>query len=112
MLPVPTNTAEIIMFEIAERVEVKTNQYCDDFGIGHHPLSTSFWSVRRGVKDVFCHLHFKFFAKIIGNTENFSNFTFGYHDTVFLLFVTSKLLNITDITKRIGNFFKLPIQLF
>ena len=29
-----------------------------------------------------------------------------------LKFVTSKLLNINDITKRIGNFFKLPIQLF
>ncbi|WP_217939601.1 hypothetical protein, partial [Duncaniella muris] len=25
---------------------------------------------------------------------------------------TSKLLNINDATKRIGNFFKLPIQLF
>ncbi|WP_290451677.1 hypothetical protein, partial [Paramuribaculum intestinale] len=30
----------------------------------------------------------------------------------YLLFVTSKLLNISDITKRIGSFFKLPIQLF
>ena len=29
----------------------------------------------------------------------------------YLLFDTSKLLNINDITKRIGNFFKLPIQL-
>jgi len=29
-----------------------------------------------------------------------------------LLFGTSKLLYISDITKRIGNFFKLPIQLF
>jgi len=28
------------------------------------------------------------------------------------LFDTSKLLYISDITKRIGNFFKLPIQLF
>jgi hypothetical protein len=30
----------------------------------------------------------------------------------YLLFDTSKLLNISEITKRIGNFFKLPIQLF
>ena len=31
---------------------------------------------------------------------------------IFVLkFDTSKLLNISDITKRIGNFFKLPIQL-
>ena len=30
----------------------------------------------------------------------------------FFKFGTSKLLNINDITKRIGNFFKLPIQFF
>jgi len=30
----------------------------------------------------------------------------------YLLFDTSKLLNISDITKRIGSFFKLLIQLF
>ncbi len=29
---------------------------------------------------------------------------------MFILIFTSKLLNINDITKRIGNFFKLPIQ--
>jgi hypothetical protein len=29
----------------------------------------------------------------------------------YLLFGTFKLLHISDITKRIGNFFKLPIQL-
>ena len=31
---------------------------------------------------------------------------------LYLLFSTSKLLNISDITKRIGDFFKLLIQLF
>ena len=30
----------------------------------------------------------------------------------YLLFDTSKLLNISEIAKRIGDFFKLPIQLF
>jgi len=34
------------------------------------------------------------------------------HKKFILKFDTSKLLNINDITKRIGNFFKLPIQLF
>ena len=33
------------------------------------------------------------------------------HKKFILKFDTSKLLNINDITKRIGNFFKLPIQL-
>jgi hypothetical protein len=31
---------------------------------------------------------------------------------LYLLFDLSKLLNISDIAKRIGNFFKLPILLF
>jgi len=31
---------------------------------------------------------------------------------LYLLFDPSKLLNISDIAKRIGNFFKLPILLF
>lgn len=53
----------------------------------------------------------QFFTKIIGNTENFSNFTLGNHDIVFIVSM-SKLLNIIDVTKRIGNLFKLPIQLF
>lgn len=30
----------------------------------------------------------------------------------YLLLVVHKLLNISDIAKRIGDFFKLPIQLF
>ena len=30
----------------------------------------------------------------------------------YLLFCAPKLLNISDIAKRIGNFFKLPIQFF
>ncbi len=59
----------------------------------------------------FCHLTIKFLAEIICNTKNFSNFTFGNHDTVFIV-CSSKLLNISDITKRIDSFFKLPIQLF
>ena len=37
-----------------------------------------------GRKCIFCHLTLKFFAEIICNTKNFSNFTFGNHDTVFI----------------------------
>lgn len=32
-----------------------------------------------------CHLDLKFFAEIISDTENFSNFTFGYHDKYFTI---------------------------
>ena len=64
---------------------MEADQNRDDLRVGHHALSAAFRSVRRVRKSVFCHLDFKFFAKIIGNTENFSNFTLGNHDTVFIV---------------------------
>ena len=73
------------MLEVAVGVEVEADQNRDDLRIGHHTLPAAFRGVRRGRKGVFCHLDFKFFAKIVGNTENFSNFTLGNHDTVFIV---------------------------
>ena len=73
------------MFEIAVCVEMETDQDRDDLRVGHHALSAPFWSVGRRRKGVFSHLDFKFFAEIIGNTENFSNFILGNHDTVFIV---------------------------
>lgn len=98
------------MLKIAVGVEVKTDQNRNDLRIGHHALSSVSGCIRRCRKGIFRHLNLEFFAKIIGNTENFSNFT-----SVIMIYVfkvgTYKLLNINDITKRIGSFFKLPIQL-
>ena len=73
------------MLEVAVGVEVEADQNRDDLRIGHYALSAAFRGVRRVRKGVFCHLDFKFLAKIIGNTENFSNFTLGNHDTVFIV---------------------------
>ena len=73
------------MLEVAVGVEVETYQDRDDLGVGHHALPAAFRGVRRGRKGVFRHLDFKFFAKNIGNTENFSNFALGNHDTVFIV---------------------------
>ena len=73
------------MLEVAVGVEVKADQNRDDLRVGHHTLPAAFRGVRRGRKGVFCHLDFKFFAKIIRNTENFSNFTLGNHDIVFIV---------------------------
>lgn len=39
---------------------------------------------RSGGEGIFCHLNLKLFAEIIGNTEIFSNFTFGYDDRHFI----------------------------
>ena len=72
------------MLEVAIGVEVETDQNRDDLRVGHHALSSAFGSVWRRLKSVFFHFHFKFFAEIVGDTENFSNVTFGNHDTVFI----------------------------
>ena len=71
------------MLEVAVSIEVETDQNRHDLRVGHHALPAAFRSLRRSLQDVFRHLDFKFFAKIIGNTENFSNFTLGNHDTCF-----------------------------
>ncbi len=58
------------MLEISIGIEVETDQYGDYFCIRHHAFATPFRSLRCRWQTVFCHLDFKFFAKIIGNTEN------------------------------------------
>lgn len=73
------------MLEVAVGVEVETDQNRDDFRIGHNTLSAAFRSIGRTQKYLFRHLYFKFFTKIIGNTENFSNFTLGNHDIAFIV---------------------------
>ena len=58
------------MLEVAVGVEVEAYQNRDDLRVGHHALPAPFRGVRRGRTGVFCHLYFKFFAKIIRNKEN------------------------------------------
>lgn len=43
--------------------------------------------------------------------KNFCNFTLGNHDIITSLF-TARLLNISDITKRIDSFFKVADSFF
>ena len=73
------------MLEVAVGVEVETDQDRDDLRVGHYALPAAFRSVGRKRKGVFRHLGFKFLAEIVGDTENFSNFTLGNHDTVYCL---------------------------
>jgi len=75
-----TDTPQIIVLEVPVGIEVETNQYCNNLGIGHHALATAFWCVRSGLERVFCHLGLKFFAEIVCDTKYFSNFTLGNHD--------------------------------
>lgn len=74
------------MLEVAVGVEVETDQDRDDFRVGHHALPSAFRGIGGGRKSNFCHLGFKFFAEIVCNTENLSNFTFGNHDMYFKIY--------------------------
>lgn len=75
----------MIMLEVAVGIEVEADQNRDDLRIRHHALPAAFWGPGKRRDGVFRHLDFKFFAKIIGNTDNFSNFTLGNHDTAFIV---------------------------
>ncbi len=109
MLPVNAHTSQIIVLEVSVRIEVETDQNRDDLGIRHHAL-LSVWC--QLWKEVHLPSHLKFFAEIICNTKKISVTLLSVIMIQYLFIDTSKLLNISDITKRIGNFFKLPIQLF
>ena len=45
-------------------------------------------------------------AEIICNTKNFSNFTFGNHDTGVFIVCSSKLLDISDIILKNRQLFQ------
>ena len=111
MLPVNTYTSQIIVLEVSVRIEVEADQDCDDLGIRHHALSTPLRSISGTRKCVFCHLISNSLQKSSAIQKN-SVTLLSVIMIQYLLFDTSKLLNISEITKRIGNFFKLPIQLF
>ena len=85
MPPLSAHAGQIIMLEVTVGIEVETDQNRDDLRIRHHAFPAAFRSPGRRRDGVFRHLVFKFLAKIIGNTENFSNFTLGNHDTVFIV---------------------------
>ena len=84
---------------------------CDDLGVRHHAFPASPCGTVLSRKCVFFNFLIKFFAEIIRNTKNFTNFVFGNHDSVFIV-GTSKLLKIIEITKRIGNFFSCRFNFF
>lgn len=98
------------MLEVAVGVEVEADQNRDDLRIRHYALSAAF---RCGGED-----GSTFFAISTSNSLQKSSAIPKISVTLlsvimiqYLLFATFKLLHISDITKRIGNFFKLPIQL-
>ena len=68
---------KVIMFEVAESVEMKVDEYRHDFRPAHSrfPIAglTPGWLTNGHA----CNFLIIFLAKIIDNTENFSNFVLG-----------------------------------
>ncbi len=91
------------MLEVAVGVEVETDRDRYDLRIGHRALSAAFRCIHRRGKGVFRHLYFKFFAKSSA-IQKISVTLLSVIVISYLLFGSSKLLNISDITKRIGTF--------
>jgi hypothetical protein len=82
---------EIEMLEIVERSEVKKKQDGDNFAFRHfhRAISVPFTVSRLNLE--FFVFDGKFFAKIVHNTENFSNFVFGkYAHIVFIILLIIK----------------------
>lgn len=70
---------EVIMLEVAESIEMKADEYRHDFRPAHSPFPiavlTPVW-LTNGHAGNFLII---FLAKIINNTENFSNFVLVNH---------------------------------
>lgn len=79
---------EVIMLEVAESIEMKADEYCHDFRPAHStfPIAvlTPVWLTNGHAGN----LLIIFLAKIIDNTENFSNFVLGnlHNYSILLLY--------------------------
>jgi hypothetical protein len=73
----------IVMLEITERIEVEVDENRHHFRIAHETFSMAVFTTIRCFERIFLYLSVIFFAKIIDNTENFSNFVLGYHREYF-----------------------------
>src|SRR5574344_1258443 len=71
------------MLEITKRIEVEVDENRHHFRIAHETFSMAVFTSIRCFERIFLYLSIIFFAKIIDNTENFSNFVLGYHREYF-----------------------------
>ena len=110
MFSLTAYTRQIIMLGVPVGVEVKTDQNDYNLGIGHN-ASTLLECTRRESKSFFALSSSNSLQKSSAIQKN-SVTSLSVIMMKYLLFGTIKLLIINDITKRIGNFFKLPIHFF
>lgn|GEM_PF-2741940 len=67
------------MLEIAEVIEVETDENSHILRTAHSPFTLSMLDAVRLLQCQFCYFSIKFFAKVICNTKNLCNFVFGNH---------------------------------
>ena len=68
---------KVIMLEVAECVEMKVDEYRHDFRPAHSPFPIAVLTPVWLTNGHECNFLIIFLAKIIDNTENFSNFVLG-----------------------------------
>ena len=68
---------KVIMLEVAESVEMKVDEYRHDFRPAHSPFPIAVLTPVWLTNGHACNFLIIFLAKIIDNTENFSNFVLG-----------------------------------
>ena len=79
---------EVIMLEVAESIEMKADEYCHDFRPAHSTFPIAVLTPVRLTNGHAGNLFIIFLAKIIDNTENFSNFVLGnlHNYSILLLY--------------------------
>jgi hypothetical protein len=70
--------AQIIVFEVSVGVEMEADEDGHDLTVAHLPLASAMLLSIQGKRQIF-NLMVKFLAKIVCNTENFTNFVGTYH---------------------------------
>ena len=100
------------MLEVAVGVEVETDRDRYDLRIGHHCAFGGVSLHPQKRKGRFSTSLLQILLQKSSAIQKISVTLLSVIVISYLLFGSSKLLNISDITKRIGNFFKLLILLF
>ena len=105
MPPLSAHAGQVIMLEVAVGVEVEAYQDSDDLRVGHHALPAAFRSVGED-GGAFLAISASNSLQKSSAIQKISVTLLSVIMICVLKFGTSKLLNINDITKRIGNFFR------
>ena len=69
------------MFEVAKTIKMETSYNRDDFRVAHTAFTVAMLLAARNFQSIFLKLCFIFFAKVVTNTKDLSNFSLVNHRT-------------------------------